>query len=182
MKLIVYVMLSHNTLYSHCLPEKCQRQSQYKVLYQRKRDSNLLSKLQNLLPFKWLSAQVILATSLTKSLLSKKVITKTCIGGQSIRFEVNLTLFGKNFSIKYITASSFSLLLRCHVIKTFTGDVFCDIKSILVEREQLFLFAWTWDQENSESRQCYMQGSCDFLACITGNSPQMCQRQISAFI
>lgn len=150
------------------------------MVYQRKRDYNLLSKLQNLLPFKWLSVQVILATSLTISLLSKKVITKTCIGGQSIQCKVNLTLFGTSFSRKYITASSFSLLLRCHVIKTFTGDIFCNIKSILVEREQLFLFALTWDQENSESRQCYMQGPCDFLARITGNSLQMCQRQISA--
>ncbi len=158
------------------MPEK----SEYKVVYQRKRDYNLLSKLQNLLPFKWLSVQVILATSLTISLLSKKVITKTCIGGQSIQCKVNLTLFGTSFSRKYITASSFSLLLRCHVIKTFTGDIFCNIKSILVEREQLFLFALTWDQENSESRQCYMQGPCDFLARITGNSLQMCQRQISA--
>lgn len=86
---------SWHSLYSHCLPEKCQRKSEYKVVYQRKRDFNLLSKLQNLLPFKWLPAQVILATLLTESLLSKKVITKTCIGGQSIQCQVNLTRFGK---------------------------------------------------------------------------------------
>lgn len=122
-----------------------------------------------------------IAISLTKSLLPKKVIRNAVhIEGQSIQCKVNLTHFGTSLSRKLITASLFSLWLKCHPIKTFIGDAICDIKSILVEREQLFLFAWTWDQENSESRQCYMQGPCDFLARITGNSPQMCQRQISA--
>lgn len=80
MKLIVYVIcLVIAPSYTHTVylkkKKKSAREEVNAKVYLRKREYNKLSELQNLLPFKRLSALAILAISLTESLLPKKVIT-----------------------------------------------------------------------------------------------------------